>query len=238
MVNTLFEDVLYDVELMEYKGIQAYVRPQTSDPFVMREVFSGEYRKLNITSEDIIVDIGLNIGMFTLYALSKGAKYVVGFEAENENYQLACKNTKFNDFEERCELFNLAVVGTDPLTRNFSINLKKNKGAHSLVAKRGRNSVEVQCIKFSEIVDKYRPTIIKMDIEGGEIECFRHIDNYYDAKEIILEFHHAHLNDKDQKLQYEVVNHLKQHFKHVDFKENPKSAWVTIIHAYNYNKEN
>ena len=232
MKTDLWGNEIPDLVLKEFKNIKAWVRPDTSDSFVVEEVFSGEYRKLNITEDDVILDIGLNIGMFTLFALTSGAKRVIGFEAEAENKDLASKNISENNLDHKTELYNLAVVGTDPLTRGFSINTKKNKGAHSLIHKKGRNSVIVKCIKFSDIVEKYRPTLIKMDIEGGEYECLTNIDNYYDTKEIILEYHHAHLNDHDQSKQLELVEHLQKHFKTVDYRKEPKGAWVSIIHAY------
>jgi FkbM family methyltransferase len=232
MKTDLWGNEISDLELKEFKGIKAWVRPGTSDSFVVEEVFSGEYNKLNITEDDVILDIGLNIGMFTLFALKKGAKRVIGFEAEVENKNLAAKNISENNLDDKAELYNLAVVGTEPLTRGFSINTKKNRGAHSLIHKRSRNTVVVNCIKFNELVEKYRPTLIKMDIEGGEYECLTNIDNYYDTKEIILEFHHAHLNDQTQSKQMEIVENLQKHFKKVDYREEPKGAWVSIIHAY------
>ena len=85
MKTDLWGNEISDLELKEFKGIKAWVRPGTSDSFVVEEVFSGEYNKLNITEDDVILDIGLNIGMFTLFALKKGAKRVIGFEAEVEN---------------------------------------------------------------------------------------------------------------------------------------------------------
>ena len=44
----------------------------TSDEFVVHEIFDGAYSKLNLRTDDVVVDFGLNIGMFTLYALNKG----------------------------------------------------------------------------------------------------------------------------------------------------------------------
>ena len=56
--------------------VKAFIREGTSDEYVVGEVFSGEYRKLALTSDDVVIDIGLNIGMFTCFALSKGVSHV------------------------------------------------------------------------------------------------------------------------------------------------------------------
>ena len=88
------------MKIFNFKGkIKAYVREDTSDEFVVKEVFSGEYNKLNIKNTDVIVDFGLNIGMFTAYALTRGAKKVHSYEAEKENYTVAQQNMKLNEFD-------------------------------------------------------------------------------------------------------------------------------------------
>lgn len=222
--------------IINYKNqIRAYVRSGTSDAFVVREVFSGEYRRLQIKPSDIVLDIGLNIGMFMALALKNGAKKVIGFEPDADNFRLASKNLQLNKFSPSQYLaINKAVVGTENRRREFSINLKKNKGAHSLIHKRGRATVEVDAININHVIEKYRPTIIKMDIEGGEAECIPAIksDNWKGIREIIIEFHHAHLLDMKKREKYlQILQIMKKHFSNVDYRENPKGAWVSIIYA-------
>jgi len=223
---------MIEEKIINFKDkIKAYVREGTSDEFVVKEVFSGEYNKLNITHDDIVADFGLNIGMFTAFALKKGAKKVVSYEADSDNYDLAYRNMKLNEFDkERYLLHNLAVVGDNSETRSFSMNPNKNKGAHSLVAKRGRYSVDVNCININKVLEEHNPTIIKMDIEGGEIECIPAIKSFDNIREFIMEFHHAHLNDsKTLSKFHSILNIMKQHFSHVQYREEPKGAWVSII---------
>jgi len=53
-------------------------------------------------------------------------------------------------------------------------------------------------------------------------------------REIILEFHHAHLNDIQTKKKYfEIVELLKKKFKKIDFRPETKGAWVTNIYCSN-----
>lgn len=220
---------------IEYRGVKAIVREGTSDEFVVKEVFSGEYNKLNITQDDVIVDFGLNIGMFTLFALNKQAKKLYSYEADKENYEYALQNIKLNDIAaDRYELFNMAVVGNDDISREFSLNTKKNKGAHSLLHKRGRTTTTVPCINISKVLDRYKPTIVKMDIEGGEYECIKSLTSYHGIREFIMEFHHAHLNDiKTHRKYNEILGILRSHFKTVQAREDTKGAWVNIIYCTN-----
>ena len=44
--------------------VKALVRKDTLDEWIVKEVIGGTYKKLNIKSTDVALDIGLNIGMF------------------------------------------------------------------------------------------------------------------------------------------------------------------------------
>jgi hypothetical protein len=50
------------------------------------------------------------------------------------------------------------------------LNQKKGQCAHSLTYRRGRTSIEVRAFNFDDILEEFKPTFIKMDIEGGEYE--------------------------------------------------------------------
>jgi len=223
------------VKTITYRDIQAEVREGTSDEFVVHEVFSGEYNKLQIKPDDVVVDFGLNIGMFTTFALKKGAALVHGYEPDIDNYNLACKNVAMNIPDtSKYVLHNEAVIGNNDKTRDFSINLKKNKGAHSLVAKRGRDTVTVNCTNINYVFETVKPTVVKMDIEGGELECLPAINNWYNIREFIMEFHHAHLNDLKTHEKYnDTLDLLRKHFGYVQAREDTKGAWVNIVYCRN-----
>lgn len=219
-----------------YKGINAYVREDTSDEFVVHEIFDGAYSKLNLRPEDVVVDFGLNIGMFTLYALNKGVSKIYSFEPDPDNFTVATSNLILNNIEpSRYTLNNFAVVGNDDDIRYFSVNQKKNKGAHSLIHKRGRNTITVNCININKVLNECKPSVVKMDIEGGEYECLPAIESYDGIRELILEFHHAHLNDIKTHDKYrEIISLLKEKFDEVQYREDTKGAWVNTIYCKNY----
>lgn len=224
------------IKRITYKNIIANVREDTSDEFVVREVFSGEYNKLQLQSNDVVVDFGLNIGMFTIFALNKGVAQVHAFEPDKENFSLACDNVALNIATSfRYFLHNKAVVGNNDATREFSINSKKNKGAHSLVAKRGRSFVTVECVNINDVFESVKPTVVKMDIEGGEYECLPAVKDWSGIREFIMEFHHAHLNDiKTHDKYHNILDLLRTKFKTVEAREETKGAWVNIVYCRNY----
>lgn len=221
-------------KLITFKDkVQAYVREGTSDEFVVKEVFSGEYRKLNITEDDIIVDFGMNIGMFTIFALQKGAKKVYGYEAEPENFDLARRNIQLNGISSiKYNINNSAVVGNNDTKRYFSINVKKNKGAHSLVAKRGRNTITVSCVNINNVLQSINPTVVKMDIEGAEYECLPAVNNFNGINQLIFEYHHAHLDDIKTHSKYsEILDLMGRNFPIVEARRETKGAWVSIVYC-------
>jgi methyltransferase FkbM-like protein len=50
------------------------------------------------------------------------------------------------------------------------INSGRNKGMHSVVPQRGRRAIVVRTRTLPELIAQYQPTLIKMDIEGGEYD--------------------------------------------------------------------
>jgi FkbM family methyltransferase len=222
---------------IEVKGVKAVVRAGTSDEFVVNEVIKGNtYRRLTINPGDTVLDAGMNIGMFTILASRAGAT-VHSFEPDPDNFQLAKTNIELNDLGANVTLNECAITGTDEPEREFSLNLKRNKGAHSLVKKRGRNSIRVKAEHIDSVIRRVKPTVIKMDIEGGEFECIQSVTDLTGVRELIMEFHHAHLNEnepgKPRPCYQQTLARLREFFDVVEFKEEPKKAWVTLIYCKN-----
>jgi len=236
MVNIKMSEVFDSTKTKEiiYKNVRAKVRPNTSDAFIVEEVIGGTYRKLNIQTDDVVVDIGLNIGMFVIWALLQGANRVYAFEAEPQNYNLALQNVALNELSAKATLYNQAVIGTNEKTRNFAINLHRNKGAHSLVPKRGRHKMIVDCVNINKVLADINPTVVKMDIEGGEYECLKATKTFDGIRELILEFHHAHLNDiKTHEKYNEILSLLRSRFSTVEARnsEDIGGAWTGLIYC-------
>ena len=217
---------------IEVQGVKALVRDGTLDAYVVDEVIKNNtYRKLNLLPSDRVLDAGMNIGMFTVQALKAGA-HVWGYEPDPENYQLAEHNVRLNGFDAGYELREAAIVGTNDQHRSFSLNVKKNKGAHSLVEKRGRTTITVACENVNTVLAHTRPTVVKMDIEGGEYEVLQAVDSFAGIRELILEFHHAHLGDTKTRTKYrETVATLKGAFPIVEYRADPKGAWFSMVYC-------
>lgn len=71
--------------MFSHKGVKAICREDTSDEFVVKEVLNGEYNKLQLRSDDRVLDCGLNIGIFTVFASKKGVDHITSFEPDAES---------------------------------------------------------------------------------------------------------------------------------------------------------
>tara|TARA_R110002110_G_scaffold53643_5_gene154679 strand:- start:1117 stop:1476 length:360 start_codon:yes stop_codon:yes gene_type:complete len=64
---------------------------------------------------------------------------------------------------------------------------------------------EVETISLKELIGRYSPTLIKLDIEGAEYNV---ITECIGIKQICIEFHHHILNHKNYNNTQECINKL------------------------------
>lgn len=161
---------------VEINGCKMFINPQdmvVSKKLVFDnawEPFETEIFKREIKPGDVVVDLGANIGYYTLLAASlvgPGGK-VYAFEPEPDNFALLKKNVEANRFPN--------VVLEQKAVSNQSGKLKlyvsdQNKGDHQIYASGERRSfVEISAVRLDDYFSGYAGTvdIVKMDIQGAE----------------------------------------------------------------------
>jgi FkbM family methyltransferase len=74
--------------------VRGWVRPGTDDEIIFKSVYN-EYKHFiaHITPLDIVLDLGANIGVFSMIMLLQSVAELVSIEAEEENFRLLCRNT-------------------------------------------------------------------------------------------------------------------------------------------------
>ncbi len=177
--------------------IEVYGRQETTDVKVIKEVlYTNVYEKKKIDfyiePNDAWLDLGGNIGTFALRVLAEGAS-VISYEPETENYQLMSKNLEHN-FPNGAWSIEQSVV-SHKKTNNLDLYLCKgsyNKYRHTLHPVRGRSTVNVKNSYIYDVLDQYRPSAIKMDIEGAEIEILETLkpNDYkkYGIEKLVFEY--------------------------------------------------
>lgn len=205
---------------IEKKGLKFNIREGTSDIKAVNEVVvenNYERKDFKILGGEHWLDMGVNIGAFSVLALSKGCK-VTGFEPDPVSCKLADQNIKLNNFTNY-KLINKGIVGDNKTQAKLSANVANGNLWRNSIEKVWRNSsmVDVKLTNYKQFIED--DICIKMDIEGSEF--------------LILEdlIQHPELMSKIKKLTFEwsfdidpslvrfcnVIDNLKQHFPYVKF---------------------
>jgi FkbM family methyltransferase len=130
-----------------------------------------------IDENDVVVDLGANVGFFTNYASQK-CKKVISIEGGDALFSCLVKNTYENN--------NIEYLNANIISENSSVN-------ESWATPTKIN------VTISNIFDFYKLDYIdflKVDIEGGEYDVFRDIDKNIlsKIKKIAIEVHDSNRN--------------------------------------------
>lgn len=173
--------VNYDCE-----GITWCIRPEGTDQLVIHENFWGDVYKIADGISGTVLDIGGNIGAFSIAAIHYGANVVHAFEPEPENAAIFRENVRRCGLEDRIFLNELAVW-----TDDGGVNLNPDQGN---TAVEGDGSVHVRSLSLNSILLSYSSgdiDFLKMDIEGAEIPVIEACDSpwLFFVKRLGMEYH-------------------------------------------------
>jgi FkbM family methyltransferase len=181
------------------ENLKFYYRSGTSDDKVLTEIFTkGAYRKkkinFDVSEGETWIDIGGHIGLFSLYAISKGANKVYVYEADPDNYRILNKNIKLNKLSNRIKSRRVAVVADQDLGNKKSIDLWKSKNPNvnyrnTVVPKSRGIKITVPACKFNSVVRDNNADGMKIDIEGAEVPILTSLkSNYGKIHKLTFEF--------------------------------------------------
>lgn len=190
-----------------------------------------EYVKKTLKQGEWVLDVGANIGYYTLiFASLVGAQgKVFAFEPEPSNFKILSKNTEINGYEN-IVLENYAVSDKNGSTKLYLS--KKSAGSHKIYSSPSvsKENVSVDLISldsyfFKNHVNPDKISFVKMDVEGSEYGVLKGMKSLLkkrDNLKLILEF------DPRQIIEFgstpkSLVNLLQQYgfqFSIVNNKEN------------------
>jgi FkbM family methyltransferase len=145
---------------------------------------------------DIVIDIGANIGAFTIQAakLVGVSGKVIAIEPSTNTLQYLRKNVEIN------KLNNVVIVpkGVWSSSGKIRIDTSQNSTENSIYIrghmkgeKRQFEEVEVDTLdNILRTLGVVRPNFIKIDIEGAEIDAIKGMDEVLANKTIIAAEHH------------------------------------------------
>ena len=204
------------IQKIKKKGITFNCRNGSADNAIAEIVIdSDEYGLAKTTLEPAptIIDIGANIGAFSLYAnsLFKDSK-IYAYEPEANNFFILKKNITENNAKNIFP-FQTAISSKKQKLKLFDIGKEdndftqgKNTGGYTLIPKNNATAVDinqtVECISLKDIFEENKLKeidLLKLDCEGAEYDIFYPLPKEYfgKIKNIILESHNRNSSNKN-----------------------------------------
>lgn len=172
LVRAVNKLIIAHVKFTYVDGHKMFLHPQDSLCLAINEVyepFETELVKKEIKEGDVVLDIGANIGYYTLiFARLVGEKgKVYAFEPDPDNFALLKKNVEINGYR------NVVLVqrAVSNKTGKIKLYLAELSGGHRIYDSHdNRKSIEIESIRLDDYFNNYNGRIdfIKMDIEGAE----------------------------------------------------------------------
>jgi len=201
----LFQLLWPSKSIIEIQGSKMHVDPKglpksyikTFQAYILSsswEELTTEMFKKVVKEGDTVLDLGANLGYFTLLAArlvgEKGRVYA--FEPEPTNYSLLLKNIELNGYSN--------VVAVQKAVSDVKGKVKffldsRDTGAHTIYQSGDRKKyIEIEAVTLDDFLkdENHRVNVIKMDIEGAELAALsgmQQIIRESDNLKIFAEFH-------------------------------------------------
>ncbi|AWR93971.1 FkbM family methyltransferase [Acidianus brierleyi] len=176
------------------------------------EVFIQNQYDTDVQGE--VIDIGANIGDSAIYFAVKGASHVYAFEPLPSIYEVALRNVKLNNLEDKITLINAGVSSKDGKIKVPSSIRVKDSGVYSAISSKG--DVEVPLISFQKVIEMAKdPYLLKMDCEGCEADIILNCNSlpfekiFVESHPYITKVSHKRLISKLRELKYKCEERIK-----------------------------
>ena len=162
-----------------------------TDQIVIREIFDENVYQLTTKDvcDGIVLDIGANVGIFSIYASLLGAKKVIAYEPEEDNGIILKKNVEANNLTN-IELRPFAVS-----SKEETFEIYKSQGATKRIDYAPGVDWPKQTVKaqnINKILGELKEVaVMKLDCEGAEYDILAGAtsENLKKCAYIVVEFH-------------------------------------------------
>lgn len=173
-------------------GLKIFLSDHPDDIITVFLIFIREdYGKVSPGS--IIIDIGANIGVFSLYAIHSGAKKVYAYEPNTQTYHCLLKNISANKLDNVIISNQLAVSSVS----NGIIKFPVQPSAHNTIITDEESNEDFEIVHTTTLEDIIASNnidqihLLKVDCEGSEYDILLNTDGrtWDNIKGIKMEYH-------------------------------------------------
>lgn len=171
--------------------------------------FAGKDTFLNnilrfVQSQDVVLDIGVNIGFYLLnFAKKANQGNVYGFEPNPTVFEFAKKNCELNQFQH----VKLNNIGLGHVASSFQMaQINDNLGMNKIVTESTSGSFTVQVQRLDDFVNQENITkvdVMKIDVEGFEMNVLLGAEEVINKNKpfLFIEIDEANLNGNKASFQ-------------------------------------
>jgi FkbM family methyltransferase len=151
----------------------------------------------------VIVDVGANIGAFSLFAASRWPHArLLAYEPVPENLVWLKQNVRAN----RCDQIKVFPVALAGAAGEVSLFLRPGSEAHSLWGEAGETRLSVQAMTLDDVVHEVAPDaidLLKMDCEGAEYDILAGREDVlsHHVRFLAMEYHEGNGHDVRELVQ-------------------------------------
>lgn len=170
---------------------------------IFYEIFRNrtyDFRECRINENDVVLDLGANIGIFIRYARACKAKEIYSFEPIKENYDLLLKNNSTTSVIP----YNVGVSDSYGVEK---FHIDSTTGGHTISEidinhTRTTKTRQIQCYSldymFETAIIPEKIDFMKIDTEGAEIKILQGIsdENLLKINKIAMEWHQFLFEDR------------------------------------------
>lgn len=146
-----------------------------------------------IQKDDVIIDVGAHVGVFTLRAARRAVNgLVIAVEPHPTNYKFLTENVRFNKLKNVITL-NLALSNYEGVANLYES--KEQSGMHSIILRRSDKFVKVSVKTLDKMVEELKiekVDMIKIDVEGAELDVLKGAEDTLKKNNVHLAIESAH----------------------------------------------
>jgi len=125
-----------------------------------------------LSKDDLFVDIGSNVGSYTVLAGAVREARVIAVEPIPETYRRLMDNININGISNRTHAVNIGLGAEDGMLK-FSNGLDAENHVINFDQFDLTNSIDIPVRRLDDLLVNERPVMIKLDVEGFESEVIR-----------------------------------------------------------------